>query len=521
MKLIPVLLACAALLSAQTPHPKLVLTIVADQFRYDYLTRFRSEYKGGLARMLEQGAVFTSAHYEHFPTVTAVGHSTILSGAMPSVSGIVGNEWYDRESGKTVESITDFKETTLAAPNRRAASPRRFLVSTVADELKMAGRRSKAIGISIKDRSAILTVGRMADGAYWFDRDTGNFVSSTYYFPELPEWVSSFNTARSVDRFLGKEWTPVSKVQDAAPATLFGKLPAARGRAYYSALLNSSWGNEILVDFAERAIDAEKLGAGPGTDVLSISFSSNDDIGHDVGPDAPEVRDVSIVTDRQLQRLFDFLDRRIGMANVLVVFTADHGVAPVPEFNRQRRMPGGRIVEAAVLKTAEDAISAKYGPAKWVAGKSGPAPFLDHALIRAKGLDLGEVQNVAAEAVRALPAVSRVYTREQLKQGLTGDDIIARRVRNGFHYQRASDLFIIASPYWIFDDKAEDTGASHGSPYNYDSHVPVILMGPGIRPGSYPGRIAVNDIAPTLGAILRIATPSGCAGRVLTEALHP
>ncbi|MDX2153900.1 MAG: alkaline phosphatase family protein [Bryobacteraceae bacterium] len=524
MKLVPALLACAAIVSAQAPRPKLVVVVVADQFRYDYLTRFRSEYSGGLARLLKEGAVFTSAHYEHFPTVTAVGHSTILSGATPSVSGIVGNEWFDREAAKTVESITDLTEKTLGAPARKAASPRRLLASTISDELKMAGRRSKALGISIKDRSAILTVGRMADAAYWFDRDTGNFVSSTYYFSDLPPWVNEFNRNRTVDRFLGKEWSPSSAAKDLPPATLFGRLPAKPGRAYYTALLNSSWGNEILIDFAERAIETEKLGTGPDTDVLAISFSSNDDIGHDVGPDAPEVRDVSIATDRQLNRLFDILDKQIGMRNVVVVFTSDHGVAPVPELQKKRRMPGGRIVESAVLKAAEDAVTAKYGPAKWVVGKSGPAPYFDHNLIRQNGLDLAEVQNAAAEAVRSLPAVARVYTREQLKLGHIGDDFIARRVRNGFHYERASDLFVIAAPYWVFDDKAEDTGTSHGSPYNYDSHVPIIIMGRGIRPGVYPARAAVNDIAPTLAEMLQIETPSGSTGRVLTEALaqqHP
>ncbi|MBI4909697.1 MAG: alkaline phosphatase family protein, partial [Acidobacteria bacterium] len=296
---------------AQTVRrPKLVVGIVVDQFRYDYLTRFRTQYNSGLARLLDQGAVFTNAFYDHAPTVTAIGHSTFLTGATPSISGIVGNEWYDRATRKQVTSVTENNEKMLGGASRgtgAAASPRRMLVSTVGDELKMAGRGSKVIGVSIKDRSAILPAGHLADGAYWFDATSGNFVSSTYYFKELPAWVSEFNASRAADKFTGAEWKPVTG------GATFKTMAAKPDKAYFTSLESTPYGNELVEKFAELAVTNEKLGKRDTTDVLAISFSSNDYIGHAVGPEDPQVQDISIRTDRLLGQLFKFLDAQVGM----------------------------------------------------------------------------------------------------------------------------------------------------------------------------------------------------------------
>ena len=396
--------------------PKLVVAIVVDQFRYDYLNRFREFYTGGLARMLERGAVFTNAHYEHFPTVTAVGHSTILSGATPSISGIVGNEWYDRESGKQVTSVSDDTVDMLGATSGRGgASPRRLLVSTIGDELKMRNPASKAIGISSKDRSAILPVGRMANAAYWFDTGTGNFVTSTYYMKELPAWVVTFNQSRIADQWADKDWSAF----DAKPGSKsFLKLPAASQKGYYGTLDRTPFHNDLLEFFAEAVIEGEKLGADDVTDVLSVSFSANDRIGHSLGPDSR----LKCATSRcgQIARSASFSitwTRRSVPGNYVAVFTADHGVAPMPEVMQQRRMPGGRIPEGTVLNAIQAALSAKYGNGEWVAGKSGPAPYFDYKLIREKKLDLEEVQNTAAAALRDLPHIYRVYTRSELRKG--------------------------------------------------------------------------------------------------------
>jgi predicted AlkP superfamily pyrophosphatase or phosphodiesterase len=494
------------------PLPKLVLMVVVDQFRYDYLERFRQDYSAGLQRLLAEGAVFTDAHYDHSPTVTAVGHSIVLSGAMPATSGIVGNEYYDRTIGKQVESTSDASTRLVGAPSEKtSSSPRRLLVSTLGDEIKMSGRwPSKVVGISFKDRAAIMPAGRMADGAYWWDTGSGNFVSSTFYMNDLPPWAAEFNKGRAVDQYVGKTWTP------SFGGSPFMMLPGQPGRPYWSGVVGTSYGNDLLAMFAEAAIDGEKLGQRDAVDVLTISFSSCDTIGHRKGPHAPEIRDNAIATDRAVGRVLDHLEKRVGLKNVLVIYTADHGVAPMPEFMAERKMPGGRAKEEDVLDAVQKALTAKYGEGKWVVGKSGPAPYLDHALVARKKLSLDDVQATAAQAVRDLPYVARVFTREDLRRGQAVSDLIGRRVQNGFFYLRASDLFVVPQPYWLF----EDSGTSHGTPWIYDSHVPLIFHGPGIKPGRYHRRALVNDIAPTLSAILGVETPSGASGRVLEEALQ-
>jgi predicted AlkP superfamily pyrophosphatase or phosphodiesterase len=488
-------------------RPKLILGIVVDQFRYDYLNRWRAKYTGGFAHFYQHGAVFTNAHHEHFPTVTAVGHSAFMTGASPSTSGIVNNSWYDRASGKDVTSVSD-DSTQLLGGTGPGSSPHRLVVSTLSDELKMAGRQCRVIGVSIKDRAAILPVGHMADGAYWFDAKTGNFVSSTFYFTDLPGWVKDYNAKRPGDRFLNAEWRSVED-----NSKVFRKNPATADARFYSGLEATPFGNELIEEFAERAIEAEQLGRHPDTDVLTVSFSSNDYVGHALGPDAPEVRDISLRTDAVIGKLFEFIDQKVGAGNVLVALTADHGVSPVPELQKERKMPGGRFEPGVLFRTLQEALTAKYGDGKWVLGNSGPVPYLNYDLMRQKKLNPAEVERTAADAWRALPNVFRVYTREQLLFGQTPEDKFSIRVRNGFYPARSGDLILIPDAYWIF----ESHGTSHGTLFNYDTHVPVMLMGPGINPGIYDEPVAVEDIAPTLATMLEVEIPSGAIGHVLTE----
>jgi hypothetical protein len=484
--------------SAETRPPKLVLTIVVDQFRYDYLTRFRSGYNGGLEELLTKGAVYTNARYIQSPTVTAVGHSTVLSGALPAISGIIANEWYDRESKKLVTSVSDTKEKLLGATGD-GSSPRRLLVSTVGDELRVVNGNSKVIGISLKDRSAVLPAGHMANGAYWFDNKSGAFVSSTFYFKDLPGWVKDFNGTHPADKYAETEW--------------MGKKFAVAGEALNASLAASPWGNELIEDFAEKAIASEELGKRGITDILAVSFSSNDYVGHAVGPDDPQVQDMAVRTDILLRKFFAFVDKQVGMKDVLVVFTADHGVSPVPEVSIQRKMEAGRYAAGAVDKPVEAALTAKFGAGPWIEKvvDSGTMLYLDHALIEHRHLD--QVNRVAAEAARSIPHIFRAYTREQLLNGEVGTDMASRAVANGFYPQRSPDVVVVQEPYWLFGA----TGTSHGTPFGYDNHVPVIFMGPGIKPGRYHESIAVNDIAPTLATILSVEIPSGAAGRILAE----
>ena len=514
MKRFLVLTLAALSLYAAGPRkqPKLVLMIVVDQFRYDYLTRFRADYNSGLARLLDHGAVFTDARYDHYPTVTAVGHSTVMSGATPAISGIIANDWYDRGTKKSVSSVSDDNTEIVGTTGKKASSPHRMLVSTISDELKMSGKGSpKVIGISIKDRSAILPVGRMADAAYWFDNASGRFVSSTWYFKEIPDWVKTFNDAHPGDQYAAKEWRPL------AGGDVFVKMAAKGDKKLYNNLEKSPYGNEMIEAFTERAIAEEKLGQRGSTDVLAVSFSANDYVGHAVGPDDPQVKDMAIRTDRLFGKLFQYLESKVGMANVTVVLTADHGVAPVPEVSEKRKMPGGRFKVESMEEAINKHLSKLYGDAKWVEGKTLVGPYLNWAVIAEKKLNAAAVRIAAAEAVGNLPHVVRVYTREQLMRNEVPRDAVGRRVANGFYAPRAADLCVVLEPYWFFGESA--TGTSHMSTYSYDNHVPMIFMGPGIRAGRYYKPVIVNDIAPTLAVLLDIETPSGSVGRVLDEIL--
>jgi len=493
-----------------------VLAIIVDQFRYDYLLRFRGEYHAGLARLLEKGAVFTDAHYLHATTVTAVGHSTFLTGAPPSVSGIIANEWYDRETEKSVSSVSDPATKLVGGvPGVPGSSPHRLLVSTVADELKMQGAESKTIGISIKDRGAILPAGHMADAAYWYDSDSSNWVTSTYYRAELPEWAKKLNAEHPSRRFIGARWQPFDAKDESAPP--FCTMVAGTEVRFCGGLEATPWGNEMIEEFTERAVVAENLGKHPGTDFLTVSFSSNDYVGHAVGPDDPAVRDISIRTDMLLGKLFDFVEQQAGAGNTLVVLAADHGVAPVPEVNQARHMPGGRLDRDKVWAKITDALTKRFGPGAWLIPAS-PAtmPYLNLKLVNSLKLNLADVQRVAASAAAGVDHIARVYTAQELASGAVQQDFISRAFSLSYYGPRSGDLFLLQEPYYLFDA----TGTSHGVPYAYDTHVPVLFMGPGIKPGTYSGAIAVNDIAPTLAALLGATEPSGSIGRVLSEMLQ-
>lgn len=503
---------------AAGPEIRLVLLIVVDQFRYDYLARFRTEYTEGLRRLLTEGAVFTNANLEHYPTVTATGHATMLSGATPSVSGIIGNDWFDRETGATVTSVSDLAARPLGSADA-AASPRRLLVSTLGDELKMASRFAKGsagaprvFGVSLKDRSAILAVGRGADAAYWWDTKTGNFVTSTYYFGEAPEWVRSFNGRKPADAFAGLSWTTLS-----APPTALRQMPAQPGAALYDAVYGSPNGNELLLQFAGEMLGRERLGTRMATDLLSVSFSSNDSVGHTHGPDSPQVRDMALTTDRAIGRLLNQIDKTVGLQHTLVALTSDHGVAPVPESLAERALPGGRMTTRELFDPIQRALAAKFGDGKWLMATAGSSPYLNYELIEKLRLDAAEVRRVAAAAAVKVPHVSRVYTRDELLRGDVPNDRIGSRVLRGFNAQRSGDLEIILEPYWM----RQAQGTTHGTPYSYDAHIPLILMGRRVKPGEYTAHAALNDLAPTLATLTGVEIPSGSSGRVLTEALRP
>jgi predicted AlkP superfamily pyrophosphatase or phosphodiesterase len=504
-----------AVFAAELPKkPKLIVAVVIDQFRYDYLLKFGADYTGGLKQLLEHGAVFDDAHHIHFPTVTASGHSTFLTGATPSISGIVGNDWYDREIRKDVTSVEDDSTRLIGGvPGAIGSSPRRLLVSTLGDEIKMQEGRDDArvIGISIKDRASILPSGHMADAAYWFDNASNHWVTSSFYRETLPGWVKELNDAHPNSRAVGAEWLPLdAKAGDKPYCTM---VAGQEGTRFCGTLEATPWGNEMIEEFAERALVAENLGHHSGTDVLTVSFSSNDYVGHAVGPDAPEVRDISRRTDLLLGKLFAEIDSRVGLGNVIVVLTADHGVAPVPEVNQARNMPGGRLSERELERTLEQVLSARYGEGKWIVASASSMLYFDRSLMQKYKVTEAEVDRTAAETIRRMPHIFRVYTAEEMEEGRVANDIVGRALTYSYYGPRCGNVTIVPEPYYMFDA----AGTTHGTPFDYDTHVPVIFMGPGLRPGHYYQKIAVNDIAPTLAALAGVDQPSGSIGRVLSE----
>lgn len=495
---------------ADADEPRLVLVIVVDQFRHEYLNRFGADFDAGLARLLAEGAVFSDAHLAHYPTVTGVGHATVLSGALPSASGIIGNDWFDRGLGRNVNCVWDPGVDRLGAPGD-GASPHRLLASSLADELKIArGAGTKVIGISRKDRAAILTPGRSADAAYWIDGDTGRVVSSTWYFEALPPWVERFNQGDLPGSFAGRPWHARDD-----ESQVFFTIPTAPREALVDAVGRSPFSNQMLVELAREAIAEEQLGQRGVTDVLTVSFSANDSVGHAFGPESPEVRDITLRTDAHIGQLLDLVDASVGLDRTLVVFSSDHGVAPVPEEQRARRLPGGRFDGALLFGAIDAALDGAFGAGDWVRGTAGSSPYLDHALIRERGLDGAAVRRLAADAAEAHPNVARVLTREQLLAGEVPDEPASRRVDRSYHPQRSGDLEILLDPFWIRSSDA----TTHGTPYVYDTHIPLIFRGPGVRAGRYDRAAILNDVAPTLATLLGVEIPSNAAGRVLAEML--
>jgi hypothetical protein len=498
------------------PKPKLVVAIVIDQFRHDYLTRFRSDYHGGLDYLLKNGANFTSAYYTQIPTVTAVGHSIFMSGAMPSVSGMVGNSWFDRDENKVVTSVCDWHYLTVGGTQETQgakctdadpASPNRLLVTTLGDELRNAHEEAKVVGVSIKARGAILPSGHRALGAFWFDDKTGNFVTSSFYMEKLPSWAEGFNSEKRAEKYVDQPWPGF-------PARSFH----APGGSYpYSLLPASPWGNELIEQFAEEAIKGEQLGQRGVTDLLTVSFSSNDYVGHAVGPDAPEVRDMAIRVDEQIGKLFQLLDKTVGMKNVLVVLTADHGVAPTGETDETRKIPGGYLL-ADAEDAAQSALARKFGKGSWlIPGVGESVLYLNMETVAKSKASMDDINQTVTESLLAIPLlhIARVYSRKQLMNGVTGD-FIAQAATNGFNQRRSGDFFFIFEPNYI----PGTGGTTHFSPYGYDRHVPLLFAGPGIKAGEFDNSVMVNDVAPTLANMLEIEAPSGASGRVLEEIFH-
>ena len=537
--------ALSAVRAADAVPPKLAVVIVVDQMRADYLVRFRPYFgEGGFKRLLEGGADFQNAHYRHALTKTAPGHALILSGVHANVHGVIDNDWIDLETWESVNAVEDrgsplvginpaeLGPTQARAPEKTGRSPKNFSATTVGDELKrLYGEKSKVFTASNKDRSAILLGGKLGDAAYW--DENGKWVTSRHYRAELPAWVAAFNAEKRAEAVFGKMWERLlpaeayEKVQgpDDAPGELVnygltrvfpkridGGKPAVTP-AFFNAYDLSPFTSEALGEFVQRAIVEEKLGHHAATDLLGVSFSQVDAVGHGYGPDSQEVMDAMVRLDRVLAALLDKIDREVGLANCVVVLTADHGVARLPE--RMGTEPAGRVKLADLDPLVKAALDAKFGalPAgeRW-ATRDSVAYHLRASALVAKNVSASDAAAVVKTALLAVPELGYVFTRDELTAAEPEGDAVLAMARRSYNAARGRDVLFFTKPNFM---PVGVTGSTHGTPYNYDTHVPIVFFGKGVPKGVHPEPAGVDDIAPTLASLLGAAAPPLAKGRRL------
>lgn len=513
-------------------QPKLVLVLAVDGLPQEQVTRYRNQFgEGGFRRLLEQGAWFNNAHQAHGITVTAVGHAAILSGAYPYQHGIIGNNWLDPLTRANIYCTEDQAHKYLGnekTDKHDGTSPANLRVDTLGDQLRYAtGQQAKVVTVSGKDRGAILLAGKTGT-AYMYMEESGNFASSSYYMKEHPQWVQKYQEGKPQERYYGVRWKPL--LPDSAYAGDYGDAPnmtlatesGKTDAAFYKKLKESPFLDELTMEFAKAAIDGENLGRNPAgvPDLLGVSFSAHDLANHGYGPESKISHDHLQRLDRILANFFSYIDKRIGLDNVLVVLTADHGFPNTPEFSDGVQHTGAQRIDSKKLVQELDAhLAAKFGLNKGVAAYSIPNLYLDYAQAEAKGLKREELEQAAARFLAAQTGIADVFTRTQMENGSVGGTRIATLMRRAWNRQLSGDLMVVAKPHWIFAFP-NGKGTTHGAPYAYDTNVPLMVMGkPWVKPGAYGQYAEVIDIAPTLAYLLRVRPPAGAEGRVLTEVL--
>lgn len=515
--------------SLDYPHrPKLVLILVIDQFRYDYLLRFRQQFvEGGFNLLLTGGASFTDCRYDYATTATGPGHATLLTGAYPNTNGIVGNDWYDRSLHRPVYCVEDLTTKLVSEADRASAtpgfSPRNLIGSTLGDELRAASNfRSKVVTISLKDRAAVLMGGHSPSAAYWYDHGSGRFVTSTYYMPTLPSWVAKFNLNSPAKDYCGRKWTALPGTPGGS-GKVFSEFQGGRNESCPDAkflgwLQGTPFMNEMELKFAEEAVKNEHLGQGSVTDLLAISLSVNDYIGHAYGPYSPQVADTTLQTDRYLASFFAYLDKLVGLRNIWIALSADHGVAPNPEFIQEHKWGPGNAQLALIRSAVEKGMVSAFGSGQWIAAMGEFYIYLDSNALKKRHIPAFEAEKVAASAAASAPGVRAVFTRTQLLTGGLPLAPLARAVSNSFDPERGGDVLVVLDPYTVPVSGAKET--THGSVWNYDSQVPLLLWGSAFRPGVYYSQCQPIDLAATLAATLGLAQPSGSQGSPLVPAIR-
>ncbi|MCK0130876.1 alkaline phosphatase family protein [Flavobacteriaceae bacterium F08102] len=518
--------------------PKLVVGIVVDQMRYDYLTKFYSRFgEGGFKRLVENGFNCENAQYNYIPTYTAVGHASIYTGTTPQSHGIIGNNWYDKYEKKSIYCVDDGNYKSVGASDGGRKSPARMVTTTVTDELKMfQNQRGKVIGISIKDRSAILPAGHSADAAYWFQgADEGKFITSSYYRDELPAWVNDFNNSGKAQAYLDTPWntlydisTYTATIADDNPyeGVFKGKdnptfpydlKKLKKDNGNFNLLKTVPAGNTIVKDFAEAAILGEKLGqSNTLVDFLAVSFSSTDYVGHKFGVDSKEIEDTYLRLDRDLAEFLTFLDKNVGENAYTVFLTADHAAVQVPAYLKELKVPAGYLDKKGFTAALNTFLKDRFGMEDLIENFSNNQLFLDKAKIAKAKLNIHEVTQAIVDEVINYEGVYKAVSAKTLQETHFTSGILAL-LQEGYNQKRSGDVLLIHEPSVISYSK---TGSTHGSGYSYDTHVPIIFYGNGIKKGRTSRYIPIVDIAPTISNLLGISFGNGTTGRVIEEVIQ-
>lgn len=521
------------------PRPKLVVGIVVDQMRWDYLYRYYERYgEGGFKRMLNEGFSAANTMIDYVPTVTAIGHSSVYTGSVPAIHGIAGNDFIVQATGESMYCAEDNTvETVGSASKAGKMSPRNLLASTITDELKLATNfRSKVIGVAIKDRGSILPAGHVADAAYWYDGSTGDFISSTYYMDKLPQWVQQFNAQKLPEQYLNQNWntlypidTYVQSTEDNTPFE--GKFPGMEAPVFPvptaqllkeegpGIISSTPYGNTLTAQMAMAAVENEQMGQDDISDFLAVSFSATDYVGHRFGPNAIETEDTYLRLDKDLETFFNFLDTHVGKGAYTVFLTADHGGAHNATFMQAHDMPSGTFGSRDALTALNQALENAFGTPKLVSSLMNYQVHFNHKLVEEKGLDWNALKQTAVSVLKKQDGVAYAVDMERVEEASIPKRI-AERIINGYHHERSGEIQIVMAPGWYSNNSDTPTGTTHSAWNPYDSHIPLIFMGWGITPGETSRITHMTDIAPTIAALLHIQQPNGCIGNSITEVIQ-
>jgi len=509
-----------AFASAYNGHPKLVVIVVIDQFRGDYLERYRDQFgEGGFRLFLDRGADFTDCNYDYANTRTAPGHATLLTGAYSNGHGIAANQWWDPQKKRMVTSVEDDATHLVGiAGDLRGSSPHNLLASTLGDELKLAtGGKSRVFGVALKDRAAVLPAGHAGDAAYWIDQKSGAWVTSTYYRNELPKWASDFNSSGRPSKYWDREWRDGDG--KTLRSTAHQKRADGSDGGFYEVVGSTPFANDYEFEFAKELVLYEQLGTGPTTDLLTISLSANDILGHQVGPDSPEMHEMALAMDRQLAEFFNFLGHQVGLANVWIALSADHGIAPVPTVASQLRMPAAGLNAADLESQINKALAAKFSsgkPTDFVKSFDYPLAWLNDEAFSSLKIKEEEAERAVGEAMKQV-GLRGYFTRSQLGQGVAPHTELGQKYLHSFSSAGGWYVMGVPTPFTVGTTK----GTDHATPYTYDTHVPLAFYGLPFQLGTFRTHAEPVDLAVTLASLLGINAPSHAIGRVLIEALAP